>query len=255
MNLSMTGELADAYKSGSQRARVVTESWGEDNLYCPNCTSPKLDRLEHNTKVIDFSCPKCSFRYQLKGQKSPIRSSISDGAYESMMDAIRHDRTPNFYFLQYELATWSIKNLLLIPHFAFPPSAIIKRKPLSVTARRAGWVGCNIALGRIPAEARISLVTDSEAISPNQVRAQFKRVKPLKDISINQRGWTLDVLTAVRSLGKPEFTNEDAYTLTTHLEKLHPGNRHIRDKIRQQLQLLRDAGLLLHLQPGRWQIP
>ncbi len=44
-------------------------------------------------------------------------------------------------------------------------------------------------------------------------------------------------------------------TLTTHLENLHPGNRHIRDKIRQQLQILRDAGLLLHLQPGLWAIP
>ncbi|MGA3145608.1 MAG: DpnI domain-containing protein [Verrucomicrobiota bacterium] len=32
----MTGELAAAYQSGSQRARVVTESWGESNLYCPN---------------------------------------------------------------------------------------------------------------------------------------------------------------------------------------------------------------------------
>ncbi|MGD0207990.1 MAG: DpnI domain-containing protein [Verrucomicrobiota bacterium] len=32
----MTGKLAAAYQSGSQRARVVTESWGESNLYCPN---------------------------------------------------------------------------------------------------------------------------------------------------------------------------------------------------------------------------
>ncbi len=251
----MTGELAARYKSGAQRARVVTEAWGESNLYCPNCTSPKLDRLEHNTKTIDFSCPKCSFRYQLKSQKSPIRSSISDGAYESMMDAIRHDRTPNFYLLQYELATWSIKNMLLIPHFAFPPSAIIKRKPLSITAQRHGWVGCSIDLGRIPAEARIAVVTNREALSPKEVRARYRRVKPLEDIPVSLRGWTLDVLTAVRSLGKPEFTNEDAYTLTTKLEKLHPGNRHIRDKIRQQLQVLRDAGLHLHLQPGHWRIP
>jgi len=28
------------------------------------------------------------------------------------------------------------------------------------------------------------------------------------------------------------------------LEKLHPDNRHVKDKIRQQLQALRDAGLL-----------
>jgi hypothetical protein len=29
------------------------------------------------------------------------------------------------------------------------------------------------------------------------VRAKYKRVKPLKDISATQRGWTLDVLNVV----------------------------------------------------------
>ena len=59
-----------------------------------------------------------------------------------------------------------------IPHFAFPPSAIIKRKPLSPTARRAGWIGCNFDLTRIPAEARITLVqTVPSGIEPlNQQR-------------------------------------------------------------------------------------
>jgi hypothetical protein len=28
--------------------------------------------------------------------------SITDGAYAAMMNAIRHDETPNFYFMQYE---------------------------------------------------------------------------------------------------------------------------------------------------------
>jgi hypothetical protein len=53
-----------------------------------------------------------------------------------MMNAIRHDETPNFYFMQYELATWRVKNLLLVSSFAFPPSALIKRAPLSSTALR-----------------------------------------------------------------------------------------------------------------------
>jgi hypothetical protein len=35
---------------------------------------------------------------------------------------------------------------------------------------------------------------------------------------------------------------------------LHPGNRHIRDKIRQQLQNLRDAGLLRHVSRGVWML-
>ena len=35
---------------------------------------------------------------------------------------------------------------------------------------------------------------------PEEVREKFKRVKPLKDISVTQRGWTLDVLNVVRRL-------------------------------------------------------
>ena len=69
------------------------------------------------------------------------------------------------------------------------------------------------------------------------------------------RGWTLDVLNAIRLLGKTEFTTADAYTFTRELEKLHPDNRHVRDKIRQQLQVLRDTGLLLHIERGVWRLP
>jgi len=272
----MTGALAAAYTSGAQRARVVTESWGESNLYCPNCSSPKLTWLEPGHPASDYSCPKCRFWFQLKSQRARIGDSITDGAYRAMMDAIRHDETPNFYFMQYELATWRVKNLLLVPSFAFPPSAIIKRKPLSSAARRAGWVGCNFDLSRIPADARIQIVktvfqggTDILSVNskhrleacttlitpPTEVRERFKRVKPLKDIPVQMRGWTLDVLNAIRRLGKTEFTTADAYAFTRELEKLHPDNRHVRDKIRQQLQVLRDAGLLLHVERGVWRLP
>src|SRR5258706_16127088 len=118
----MTGELAATYTSGSQRARVVTEAWGENNLYCPNCSAPKLTRLQNNTKAGDYACPACDFWYQLKGQKTRLGNSITDGAYASMMEAIQNDETPNFYFMHYELATWRVKNLLLVPSFAFPSS-------------------------------------------------------------------------------------------------------------------------------------
>jgi len=36
---------------------------------------------------------------------------------------------------------------------------------------------------------------------------------------------------------------------------LAPGNLHVKDKIRQQLQILRDAGLLLHIDRGLWRLP
>jgi type II restriction enzyme len=52
-----------------------------------------------------------------------------------------------------------------------------------------------------------------------------------------------------------EFSTSDIYAFTRDLEKLHPGNRHVKDKIRQQLQVLRDAGLLLHVERGVWRLP
>ena len=41
----MSGSLADRFKSGSQKAGNVTEAWGAENFYCPNCSAPKLDWL------------------------------------------------------------------------------------------------------------------------------------------------------------------------------------------------------------------
>jgi len=204
-------------------------------------------------------------------------------------------QAPNFFFLHYDRTNWTVRNLLLIPHFAFPPSAIIKRKPLSVTARRAGWVGCNFALNRIPLEARIPVITEKQILPAAEVRAKFQKVKPLQQLSVQQRGWTLDVLNLIRRLteekrqragalqdasrnpkvvnerisvlecgGPPplspatdhlEFTNADLYTYAPELEKLHPDNRHVKDKIRQQLQVLRDTGLLQHLAPALWRLP
>src|SRR5438067_8030144 len=79
-----------------------------------------------------------------------------------MMEAILNDRTPNFYFMHYELATWTMTNLLLIPSFAFPLSAIVKRNPLSATARRAGWVGCHIALNEFPRTREFMLSATDE---------------------------------------------------------------------------------------------
>ncbi len=97
-----------------------------------------------------------------------------------MMNAIRNDETPNFYFMQYDLATWSVKNLLLVPHFAFPPSAIVKRPPLSENARRAGWVGCNIALNRIPSDARISIVAETQIVPATEVSEKISESKTLR---------------------------------------------------------------------------
>jgi type II restriction enzyme len=51
-----------------------------------------------------------------------------------------------------------------------------------------------------------------------------------------------------------ESSLADVYGHTDHLAKLHPKNAHIRDKIRQQLQLLRDLGVLEFLGSGSYRL-
>jgi type II restriction enzyme len=54
-----------------------------------------------------------------------------------MIQAIQSDNVPNLLVLQYDLR-WHVRNLILVPSFFFTEAAIEKRKPLAVTARRAG---------------------------------------------------------------------------------------------------------------------
>jgi type II restriction enzyme len=247
------GGLED-YKSASQRARIGTESWGGKNLFCANCDSPRLTTLPHNTAAFDFRCPQCTAPFQLKSQSKPFGSKILDAAYSEMRRAILEDRTPNLLVLHYDLESWSIRNLLLIPRFAFSLAAVEKRKPLALTARRAGWVGCNILLDKIPADARIPIIRDAKFLPQKSVRDAYLKVRPLAKLSVEKRGWTLDVLNAIHSLKKKEFSLTEAYSLEPELSKLHPANNNVRPKIRQQLQVLRDLGLLHFLGNGSYRL-
>ena len=63
------------------------------------------------------------------------------------------------------------------------------------------------------------------------------------------------MLNTVRSLGKTEFVLPEIYALENTLKKLHPDNHHIQPNIRQQLQVLRDLGLLQFLGRRRLSTP
>jgi hypothetical protein len=52
-----------------------------------------------------------------------------------------------------------------------------------------------------------------------------------------------------------EFTTADVYAFERELAELHPDNRNIKAKIRQQLQELRDRNLLLHVGRNCWRLP
>ena len=245
--------LAEAYSSGSQRARVITEAWVSQHGYCVACESDSLHRTVANTQARDFECSLCGHAYELKSTSSVFGKRIVDGAYESMMRRIRTSSVSSFLLLQYTTA-WSVSNLSVIHHTLLTHDVIQQRKPLASTARRAGWVGCNILLASIPPEGRIPLIVDGQVIPKNESRALFGATENLSALSQLNRRWAASVLRLLHEMGKVNFSTDDAYSLEPELSRLFPKNRHVKPKIRQQLQILRDAGLLTFQSRGHYRL-
>jgi type II restriction enzyme len=171
-----------------------------------------------------------------------------------MVRALRSDAAPGLYVLRYDRLDLHVTDLLLVPRFFLHESAIERRPPLGPNARRAGWVGCNIRLDRIPRDGIIPVVRGRVVRPAADVRADYRRLAPLLHRRVESRGWTLEVLRCVREIGLPEFALADVYAFTNELAALHPRNRHVRDKIRQQLQVLRDLGVLEFVRAGQYRL-
>jgi type II restriction enzyme len=252
MDIRCDVSVAAGYKSGSQIARCITEHWCGRELYCAACSSDQLQPTARNTPSTDFICPQCMARYQVKSSSYPTKNRIVDAAYGAMIRAIRESATPHLVVLHYT-ATWTIHNALLVPAFFLAESTIEPRKPLAKTARRAGWIGCNILLSEIPPNGKISLVANGQPIPPITVRSRFSSICGLGTMSPERRGWLVDVLRIVDRIASREFRLADVYRYECKLASLHPSNRNIKAKIRQQLQVLRDLGILQFLGDGRYQ--
>lgn len=245
MNLNFDLKKANGYSSNSQIARILTANWVKENLFCPNCGHFHLSEFENNRPVADFYCKSCSEEYELKSKGGDkLGEKTTDGAYSTMIERINSANNPNFFFLSYNKNNLSVSNFLMIPKHYFVPNIIIKRKPLAETARRAGWVGCNIDISMIPESGRIFIVKNSLEIPKDKVEIKLKSTSFLKNQKSDSRGWTLDIMNCVDKIFGNNFSLEQIYAFENQLKMKHPENNHIKDKIRQQLQFLRDEGFV-----------
>jgi len=243
MNLQMNVRLADGYKSKSQIARVITEDWLSQQVSCPSCGNPVLQRFKNNQPAADFYCENCREEFELKSKQGKIQNTIVDGAYTSMLMRVQADNNPNFFLLTYN-AQWIVNNFLVIPKHFFTPSIVIQRAPLSATAKRAGWIGCNIDISQIPDTGKIYLIKNSQIKKSEQVKQDFAKALFLRKKSQSARGWILDVMRCIEAIPKDLFSLSDVYAFEASLRQKYPNNRFVKDKIRQQLQLLRDQGII-----------
>lgn len=251
MNLSFDTKLADGYSSNSQIARLLTENWVLNNSYCPSCGDLPLKEFENNRPVADFYCKTCKEEFELKSKNGKLSNTITDGAYSTMIERINSENNPNFFFLTYT-KNWTVDNFLIVPKQFFTPEIIIKRPPLAETARRAGWVGCNIDISKVSESGKVFLVKNAQIINQDLVKETFNKTLFLRDKSKDAKGWILDTLKCIDSIKKEFFTLDEIYQFEEKLRVKYPNNNYIKDKLRQQLQFLRDRGIIEFVERGRY---
>lgn len=260
MDLNLDFSVAAGLKSPGPITRRVTEAWTAGNLFCLACPAERLHAEPNNTPLRDFVCPQCAAAYQLKGKNGRYGTRrVANSAYQPKIDAIRENRMPNYAFLEFSRAAGTVANLFVVPGHFITGSVVLRRNPLSATARRAGWVGSHILMSEIPADGRIAVVVEGVPIDREVARANWRRFQFLKDDPQASGGWGADVLAAVRQLqsatGQRDFTLQGFYArFRDRLAEQHPDNRNVNARIRQQLQLLRNNNILEFLGGGRYRI-
>jgi len=101
-------------------------------------------------------------------------------------------------------------------------------------------------LAKVPKEKKILFEKSNKDLFPKPVIENEDDIYDGGIVTIKNSltGWRLDVFEILTQIQPETFKLNDAYNFADHLKKLHPENKNIKAKIRQQLQYLRDLGIL-----------
>lgn len=172
-----------------------------------------------------------------------------------MIERLGGTANPNLFLLNYNPTSLLVTNLVIVPKQFFTLETIEERPPLPPTARRAGWIGCRILLEGIPAAGRIVMIRNGEIAPKAEVLSSWRRTLFLRQQpNLGEKTWLVHVMKCIERISKDHFTLEKVYAYEAELGAAYPGNRHIRPKIRQKLQVLRDNGFIEFLGHGNYRV-
>jgi type II restriction enzyme len=255
MDLNFQPERVQILKGPTQKIRVLSEHWVSQQVFCPNCGHVNLTSYPANRPVADFFCSGCREEYELKALGRAVGPKVGDGAYRTMIERLSSNTNPSLLILHYDPTKLSVQNLMVIPKYFFVPQIIEQREPLAMTAKRAGWTGCNIALHGIPEAGRIFLIKNRLVEPKEHVLAKWRQTRFLREQKgLTSKGWLLSVMRCIEKLGSDTFTLQQCYEFEDQLRSIYPSNQHIKEKIRQKLQVLRDNGYLQFLGRGIYRV-
>jgi type II restriction enzyme len=253
MELNCDLSAAIGYTSPSQISRVLSEGWLQRNGFCLACECETLEPTTNNTKACDFVCRVCNGSYELKTFRRKPTKRLIDGAYGALVARLQCGAAPTLILME-RSSKWVISGLTAIHPMFLTPDIVEKRKPLSSTARRSGWVGCNIRLDLMGNDAAIEIIKGGIVRPRESVRKQFRRLNRLREVPLERRSWTMLTLSVLRTLQRSEFSLAEIYNREHLFSSVYPDNRNIRAKVRQQLQVLRDLGYLEFCGAGTYRL-
>ncbi len=108
-------------------------------------------------------------------------------------------------------------------------------------------------LRSVPAEKRKTIKVSDKSLFEDLLNDQNIEERfdgGTQSILSNLSPWEKDVFECLEKIDADVFALNQVYSFESHLGRQHPRNHNVREKIRQQLQYLRDIGLLEFTKPG-----
>ncbi len=218
---------------------VSASDWVESEVYCAVCGSASIERLDG----ADFRCPACREEFRLKSARGAIGDKVAENAYISTLKGVKRLKNPNYLFLS--RGERRVAELYIVPKYFLLPETVTKRPP-----KGDGRVGCYINYGIIPEQGKVAVVRNGVQINKQEVMRRVCQANALKEDDIAVRGRLFDILNIVNSFENPVFTLEEICAYSDSLKKKHIDCGDIRDMIRDQLQIMRDRGIIEFVASG-----
>jgi HKD family nuclease len=107
-------------------------------------------------------------------------------------------------------------------------------------------------ISSIPKEKRKKIVVSDKSLFKGieEINPEDRFDGGTESVISNLTSWKKDVFECLIKIPDDIFTLRQVYSFEKQLGFLHPHNNNIQEKIRQQLQYLRDIGLIEFIKPG-----
>jgi hypothetical protein len=140
------------WKSESRIVGEACEYYIKSNIKCVRCNDNNFEKCKTNEQSKDLICISCNQKFQVKAKnatqkqvnniKNKNKFKTIGGEYSTTLKNINEQI--DYFIILYEKQSYKIINILYIKNENINSDCIIPRKPLSITAKRSGWQGCNI---------------------------------------------------------------------------------------------------------------